>query len=183
MSVLVNLIKKWIATAKTVAGATSSDGTGKGPGGTYRRRDPVTSEDFQGQEDAEEPKRKWKNSMRYREETGDAERLQQEKSGNPSKEDDAEEQGDEERQEEKGNAREEDDTEKQEGRGDTRKEEDWERRCDGEKQRARSGAGEEEPDTRKPLHVPRGTWLHKVRSVFLIGSPIGVKGEGERVRG
>ncbi|KAJ1200528.1 hypothetical protein NDU88_004351 [Pleurodeles waltl] len=106
---------------------------------------------------------------------GGADRLQQEESGYASK-DGMEKLGDAERQEEEGNTGEEEDAEKQEqeGRGDTRKEEDRERRCDGEKQRARSDTGREGPDTRKPCHVPGGTWLHKVQSYFLTGSPIKV---------
>ncbi|KAJ1160418.1 hypothetical protein NDU88_000920 [Pleurodeles waltl] len=75
--------------AKMVTGATSDDVTGKCCGGTSRGRDPATSENFRGQEDAEEPEQG--DTVSKGEERGGAERLEQEKRGNVREEEDAKE--------------------------------------------------------------------------------------------
>ncbi|KAJ1210090.1 hypothetical protein NDU88_005458 [Pleurodeles waltl] len=118
-------------------------------------------------------------------ERGDAGQRQQEVSGNPRKEDNTEEQEDAERQEQESNAKGNGHSEEQEpeGRGNVRKEEDRESRCDEEQPRVRLGEGREEPHSRKSYHVLGGMLLHKVRSYFLTRTPIGVKGEGEKMKG
>ncbi|KAJ1216769.1 hypothetical protein NDU88_004368 [Pleurodeles waltl] len=158
--------------AKTVTWATSDDDTGKCPRGTLRQRDPVTSAEFWGQEDAEELSGETAWATEKREESEDTRRgcsrrraATREKTMWRS----------EQKQKEKVNAREEEDTEKQEqeGRGDARKEEDRERRCDREKQRERSGVGREEPDTRKPAMFLEGRGCTKYNPILLKDLPLG----------
>ncbi|KAJ1180239.1 hypothetical protein NDU88_005461 [Pleurodeles waltl] len=116
--------------AKTVTRATSDGVTGKCPGGTSRRRDLVTSGDFRSQSRRE--------GGEDTQQSGDAERQQQEGRGEVCEEEVAEVREDVERQqqEERGEASEKEDTEvrkdperqQQAGRDDAREEEDRERR-------------------------------------------------------
>ncbi|KAJ1158172.1 hypothetical protein NDU88_010866 [Pleurodeles waltl] len=171
----------------TVAGATTDNNTGKCPRGTFRLKDPASSEHFRGYNAGS--RGQVLDSVREEKEQrarGDSRGRQQGQRNNPQEEDDTEEPGEAQRQEkENSQTREGRDTEEQEQerRGNARKEEDGERRGEGGGPRVRSEDGREELHNRKPCHVPGGMWLHKVQSYFLTRAPTGEKEEGEeRVR-